>query len=213
MGIRRRLTLPGRATDCDDASRRHVEIHSLGKRGVVRVLKLERHGDDGLPPQARQVVPDFEGRGHWGFGGCVDRVYSSERVLPLNYTIQIDVSRFVSKRVVVRGGLLGSGSAGGDDAEDGPSGLGAPALHAAGGLFYYLKPQSMWSPYGGAEYWTQLTQRAADDQGSLFGTLGLEGAVSRRLGIFMEAGYGIGLTGPDEQTDRLVARVGMRLKF
>jgi hypothetical protein len=167
----------------------------------------------GLSEDLQPHIVGSKGTTMIGFGGYVDRVYSSERVLPLNYTIQIDVSRFVSKRVVVRGGLLGSGSAGGDDAEDRPSGLGAPALHASGGLFYYLKPQSMWSPYGGAEYWTQLTQRAADDRGSLIGTLGLEGAVSRRLGLFMEAGYGIGLTGPDEQTNRLVARVGMRLKF
>jgi hypothetical protein len=148
-----------------------------------------------------------------GFGGYLDRVYSSERILPVNYTIQIDLSRFVSKRVVVRGGLSGSGSAGGDDPEDRPTGLGAPAVHASGGLFYYLKPQAMWSPYAGAEYWTQLTQRAASDRGALIGSLGLEGAVSNRIGIFIEAGYGLGLTGPDEQTDRLVARVGMRLKF
>jgi len=148
-----------------------------------------------------------------GFGGYLDRVYSSERILPVNYTIQIDVSRFVSKRFVVRGGLSGSGSAGGDDPADRPTGIGAPALHASGGLLYYLKPQSMWSPYGGAEYWTQLTQRADHDRGAVIGSLGLEGAVSHRIGIFLEAGYGVGLTGPDEQTDRLVARIGLRLKF
>jgi hypothetical protein len=148
-----------------------------------------------------------------GFGGYLDRTYSSERVLPTNYTIQIDAGRFVTKRVVVRGGLSGSGSAGGDDAEDRPTGLGAPALHGSAGLFYYLKPQSMWSPYAGAEYWMQLTQRAADDKGAAVGTLGVEGAVSRRLAIFLEGGYGLGLTGPDEKTNRVVARVGMRLKF
>lgn len=148
-----------------------------------------------------------------GFGGYFDRVYSSERILPLNYTIQLDVSRFVSKHFAVRGGLSGSGSAGGDDAEDRPTGLGAPALHASGGLFYYLRPQSMWSPYGGVEYWTQLTQRSADDRGSVIGSLGIEGAVSRRLGLFMEAGYGLGFSGPDEQSNRLVARVGLRMKF
>jgi hypothetical protein len=148
-----------------------------------------------------------------GFGGYVDRVYSSERILPVNYTIQIDVSRFVTNRLVFRGGLSGSGSAGGDDAEDRPTGLGAPALHASVGVLYYVRPLSMWSPYGGAEYWTQLTQRASGDRGAAVGTLGLEGAVSRRLGIFLEGGYGLGLTGPDEQTNRLVARVGMRWKF
>jgi hypothetical protein len=148
-----------------------------------------------------------------GFGGFVDRVYSSERLLPLNYTMQIDVGRFVSKRVVIRGGVFGSSSAGGDDEEDRPTGLGAPALRASGGLFYYFTPLSMWSPYGGAEYSTQLTQRAAGDRGAVLGTLGLEGAVSRRVGIFFEAGYGLGLTGPDERTTRLTARAGVRLKF
>jgi hypothetical protein len=166
-----------------------------------------------LPEDLQPHIVGGKGTTMIGFGGYVDRVYSSERILPINYTIQIDVSRFVSKRFVVRGGLAGSGSAGGEDPEDRPTGLGAPALHAAAGLFYYLKPQSMWSPYGGAEYWTQLTQRATNDRGALIGALGLEGAVSRRLGIFMEGGYGVGLTGPDEQTNRLVARVGMRLKF
>jgi len=166
-----------------------------------------------LPDDLQPHIVGSKGTTMIGFGGYFDRVYSSERILPLNYTIQIDASRFVSTRVVVRGGLAGSGSAGGEDPEDRPTGLGAPALHASAGLFYYLKPQSMWSPYGGVEYWTQLTQRADDDKGAVLGSLGLEGAVSRRLGLFMEAGYGFGLTGPDERTNRLVARVGMRLKF
>lgn len=148
-----------------------------------------------------------------GVGGYLDRVYSSEQLLPLNYTVQVDASRFVTKRVVVRAGLSGSGSAGGDDTDDRPTGIGAPALHASGGLFYYLKPQSRWSPYGGVEYWTQLRNRAENDRGSAIGMVGLEGAVSSRLGLFFEGGYGLGLTGPDERTNRIVARVGMRLKF
>src|SRR5689334_21282821 len=148
-----------------------------------------------------------------GAGGYLDRVYSSERILPLNYTIQVDVGRFVTRRLVVRGTMSGSGSAGGDDADDRPNGLGAPALHAAGGLFYYLTPQTMWSLYGGAQYWTQLTERAARDRGTVVGMVGLEGAVSRRLDIFVEGGYGIGLTGPDESTNRILARAGLRLKF
>ena len=48
---------------------------------------------------------------------------------------------------------------------------------------------------------------------AVIGILGVEGAVSHRIGIFFEGGYGIGLTGPDGKTDRLVARVGMRLTF
>jgi hypothetical protein len=165
-------------------------------------------GDDVQPH-----VVGLKGTTMVGAGGYLDRVYSSERILPLNYTIQVDIGRFVTPRLVMRGGLSGSGSAGGDDAEDRPTGVGAPALHAAGGLFYYLTPQAMWSLYGGAQYWTQLTQRGASDKGSVMGMLGLEGAVSRRLGVFLEGGYGIGLTGPDESTNRIVARAGLRLKF
>jgi len=168
------------------------------------------------PPYGEELQPHVVGTPGTtmvGAGGYLDRVYSSERVLPLNYTIQIDIGRFVTRHLVVRAGLSGSGSAGGDDAEDRPTGLGAPALHGAGGLFYYLTPQAMWSLYGGAQYWTQLTQRAASDKGAVVGMLGLEGAVSRRLGLFVEGGYGIGLTGPDESTNRILARAGLRLKF
>ena len=71
----------------------------------------------------------------------------------------------------------------------------------------------MWSLYGGAQYWTQLTVRAANDKGTVVGLVGLEGAASRRLGVFLEGGYGIGLTGPDESTNRILARAGLRLKF
>lgn len=177
------------------------------------VAAQESRGVTQRPEELEPHVIGTKGTTAIGFGGYLDRTYSSERVLPTNYTIQIDAGRFVATHVVVRGGLSGSGSVGGGDPEDRPTGLGAPALHGSAGVFYYLKPQSMWSPYAGAEYWMQLTQRGADDKGAAVGTLGLEGAVSRRLAVFLEGGYGLGLTGPKEETNRAVARVGMRLKF
>jgi len=147
-----------------------------------------------------------------GMAGSLDRVYSSERVLPIHYTAQVDVGRFITNRLVFRGGLVGSGSYGGDDAEDRPTGVGVAALHARGGLLYYLTPRSMWSPYGGAEYSVPLTQRASTDRGSVLGVLGLQGALSSRVDLFLEGGYGLGFTGRAEQTNRLVAQVGIRLK-
>jgi len=148
-----------------------------------------------------------------GLSGNLDRFYSSERILPTNYTAQIDVSRFITEKLVVRGGLIGSGSYGGDDAADRPVGLGVPSLHATGGLFYYFTPRSIWSVYSGAAYRVQMTQRVTTDRGSALGVLGLEGAVSSRASLFLEGGYGVGLTGADERTTRLVGNIGVRLRF
>ncbi len=71
----------------------------------------------------------------------------------------------------------------------------------------------MWTVYGGGEYRIQLTDRASTDRGALTGVFGLEGAASRRVGVYFEGGYGLGFTGAKEQTTRLVATVGIRLKF
>ena len=141
-----------------------------------------------------------------------DQVYSSDRLLPLNFTLMGDVTTFLTPRIAVRGGIAGSGSRGGDDAEDRPVGIGVPALHARAGLLYYLTPKSMWSLYGGPEYSTQLTQRDGNSLGTAFGTLGLEGAISSRVHLFFEGGYGVGLGG-DEKTTRLVSYVGLRVRL
>src|SRR5688572_296209 len=115
-----------------------------------------------------------------GLSGYLDEFFSSERRLPLNYSAQVDVGRFLTKAFVVRGGLRGSGSVGGDASEDLAAGSGAPALHAFAGLLHYLTAQSLVSVYAGAEYWAQLTQRRSPDAGSVVGTLGVQGALSSR---------------------------------
>jgi hypothetical protein len=151
----------------------------------------------------------------FGVAGFVDRFHSSERSLPTNYTAQIDVGRFISDKFLVRGGLAGSGSFGGDDDDERPTGAGAPSLHAFGGLLYYFTPQSMVSLYSGAEYSAQLTQRAEEDAGSIVGRVGLQGAVSSRASVFIEGGYGVGLTKGDEGelVSRFIGQFGIRLKF
>ena len=83
--------------------------------------------------------------------GFVDRFSSPEEALPLNYTAQVDVCRFITNKFAIRLGAVGSGSLGGDHEDELLSGSGAPALHAAGGLLYYFTPRSMISMYLGAE--------------------------------------------------------------
>jgi hypothetical protein len=166
-------------------------------------------------PPAEDIEPRTIGaKGTLLAGGAfhLDQVYSSERLLPFNFTLMGDVTGFLTPRIAVRGAIAGSGSRGGDDADDRPVGAGAPALHARGALLYYLTPKSRWSLYGGPEYSTQLTQGGGNSLGTAFGTLGLEGAISSRVHLFFEGGYGFGLGG-DERTTRLVSYVGLRVRL
>jgi len=134
--------------------------------------------------------------------------------LPGTYTVHVDVTRFLTDRIAIRGGLAGTGTFGGDDTDQ-PAGIGAPALHGTAGAVFYFSPQSMVSLYSGIDYWAQLTQRADSDAGSLVGTLGVQGAMSSRASIYLEGGYGLGLsTGEEDETlRRFVGRIGVRLKF
>ena len=155
------------------------------------------------------------GKGTLLVGGAFhfNRVYSSERLLPINFTVVGDVTKFLTPRFALRGGIAGSGSRGGDDAEERPVGVGVAALHGHGGLFFYLTPASMWSLYLGGEYSSQLTQRDANDRGTVFGTLGLEGAISSRVHLFVEGAYGSGLSRGDEKTTRLTSYAGLRVRL
>ena len=150
-----------------------------------------------------------------GASGYIDRFSSSERDLPFNYSLQMDVGRFLTNAFVVRGGFRGSGSVGGEDAEDLARGSGVPALHAFGGMLYYLSPESLISVYTGAEYWAQLTQRRGPDSGLVVGTIGVQGALSSRASVFIEGGYGVGLRQNEDEVRvrRIVGQVGVRLKF
>jgi hypothetical protein len=150
-----------------------------------------------------------------GMSGFVDRFSSPEEALPLNYTAQVDVCRFITNKFAIRLGAVGSGSLGGDDEDALLSGSGAPALHAAGGLLYYFTPRSMISLYLGAEYWAQLTEREAGDTGSLLGTAGVQAAVSSRASMFIQGGFGARLARgeDDELLSRIVAQMGLRIKF
>lgn len=150
-----------------------------------------------------------------GFSGFLDRFQSSEDVYPTHYTVQVDASRFITNKFVVRLGLAGSGRVGGDD--DGEAGRGAPALHAAGGLFFYFTPQSLVSFYTGADYSAQVTRRDPDlaDAGTIAAKGGMQAAISSRASFFVEGGYGIGLSrGKEEElVTRIVGQLGLRIRF
>jgi hypothetical protein len=150
-----------------------------------------------------------------GFSGYVDRFFSSEAVFPINYTAQIDVCRFVTKRFAVRGGAVGSGSVRGDNSDELASGSGAPSVHALVGVLYYFTPDSIVSAYVGGEYWAQLTQREGRDTGSFFGTAGLQAAISSRASFFVQGGVGarVNRGDDDELLTRFVAQLGLRIKL
>ena len=150
-----------------------------------------------------------------GMSGNFDESFSSAERLPINYSVQVDAGRFQSDTFVLRGGLRGTGSAGGDDSENLPTGPGAAALHGFAGVLYYLTPRSLISMYTGAEYWAQLTQRDSADAGSIVGTFGVQGALSSRASMFLETGYGVGLrTNTDDvRVTRMVGQIGVRLRF
>jgi hypothetical protein len=152
-----------------------------------------------------------------GFSGFAGRFFSTEDVFPTTYVAQVDVCRFLTKRFAVRAGAVGTGQFGGDedDAEALPSGTGAPALHAAGGVLFYFTPESMLSFYVGSEYWVQITQRAERDSGSVLGTAGFHAAISSRASFFVQGGVGANLTrgDDDELQTRFVAQMGLRFKL
>lgn len=150
-----------------------------------------------------------------GVAGFIDTLASSEDRFPLRVTAQVDVTRFLTRHLAVRGGVIGSESFGGDDPEDRPTGPGVPSLQAAVAGLFYFTPEAMLSFYTGGEYRAQLTSRADRDAGTMLGKAGLHGAASSRVGVYVEAGYGLRLTrgDDDERQTRVVGAVGVRIKF
>lgn len=175
---------------------------------------------DQVQMQSEDVEPRVIGRRGTtlvGVSGFAGRFFSSEELFPTTYVAQVDVCRFLTKRFAVRAGIVGTGQFGGteDDADALPSGTGAPAMHAAGGLLFYFTPESMLSFYVGSEYWAQITQRAERDSGSVLGTAGIHAAISSRASFFVQGGVGANLTrgDDDELQTRFVAQMGLRFKL
>ncbi|HET7220963.1 MAG TPA: hypothetical protein VFJ02_23075 [Vicinamibacterales bacterium] len=170
------------------------------------------------PQPSEDVEPRIVGRGGttWiGFSGFLDKFSSAEETLPFNYTAQADVCRFLTSRVAIRAGLVGSGQFGLDEDDEPGTGSGAAALHASGGALYFFSPQSLLSAYVGAEYWAQLTRRPERDLGSVLGTAGIQATVSSRASVFVQGGFGVRLNRGDENelVSRIVAQLGFRVRM
>jgi opacity protein-like surface antigen len=151
-----------------------------------------------------------------GISGFADRFSSTENVFATSYVAQIDVCRFITRRFAVRGGVVGSGTFGGDsDDEALPVGSGAPSMQAAGGVLFYFTPQKLASLYLGGEYWAQITQRVAGDTGSLVGVAGVHATLSSRASLFVQGGVGGRIARGDEGEllTRIVAQLGVRIKL
>jgi hypothetical protein len=148
-----------------------------------------------------------------GIGGYGDQVRSDE-TRPFNLTLHVVVTRFLTAKIAVRGGVVGSGTIGGDP-DVLPAGVGMPALNAFGAGLYYFTPRAIASVYAGAGYWAQITARDGPDRGSVLGIGGIEAAVSSRATVFVEGGYGADLTRTDDDgtRQRIMGRIGVRLKL
>ena len=175
------------------------------------------------PSEDRAVTPNEDveprvvgaaGRTTIGLAGYADRITSEDDNLPFHLTLQVDVGHFLTRRIAIRGGVVGSGALGGDP-DDVPAGIGVTALHAFGAANYYFTPGSLASVYAGAGYWAQITGRDGPDNGSILGLGGFEAALSSRASLFLEGGYGFALTQTDDGAtrQRFVARVGIRVKL
>jgi hypothetical protein len=156
-----------------------------------------------------------------GFSGSMSRFFSSADLMAGAYTMQVDAHWFLSRRVALRFGVVGSGTFAGDDdsedeaAEDAGNGPLETGVEALGGALFYFTPGSMWSFYTGGEYRRSVTERTGGDVGSVNGLVGLQGALSSRAAFFLEGGYGMRLRRGDENEilTRIVGLVGVRFRF
>jgi hypothetical protein len=64
-------------------------------------------------------------------------------------------------------------------------------------------------------YWAQISQRDGPDAGTIIGVAGVQGALSSRVSLFLEGGYGAALQKNDDdvRVTRIVGQIGVRLKF
>lgn len=178
--------------------------------GILMLATSPAFAQEDVEPR----IVGARGRTAMGIAGFIDRFASSEDDFPTHATLSFDVSRFITRRIAVLGGLIGHTSFGGDE-DDVVAGPGVAALHARGGALFYFTPDAMISAYAGTEYRAPLKPRAEQDAGSLLGLGGMQAALSSRASLFVQGGYGARLTRGDEgelQT-RLTAEIGFRLRF
>lgn len=149
-----------------------------------------------------------------GFSGDIDRFFSSERGLPFNYSMQIDVGRFVTMALAFAAACAAVAAS-----EETTQKISQPAracraarLRRPAPLLHTTVDASF---YAGADYWARITQRDSPDAGTIIGVAGVQGALSSRVSLFLEGGYGAALQKNDDdvRVTRIVGQIGVRLKF
>lgn len=135
---------------------------------------------------------------------------------PTVYYGNVEVGRFLTDRFVLRGGLSGIGTFGGDD--DSGEDFGFTQFSGLVGLLLYFSPSSVGSAYVGADYSFTLTNRVDGDNGTIYGRVGVQGAVTPRAAIFGEFGYGRQMYSAPEfgeapDVSYIVTQFGLRLVF
>ena len=197
-----------------------IRVAGMSVAVIAAAASAMAQSDTAPQAASEEVEPRIIGRRGTtsiGLAGFADKFSSTESLFATNYVAQIDVCRFVTRRLAVRAGVVGSGRFGGDDDVEAefPAGSGAPSIQAAGGVLFYFTPQKIASFYLGGEYWAQLTRRVAGDSGSLVGVAGLHAAFSSRASVFMQGGVGgrIARGDEDELLTRIVVQLGVRIKM
>ena len=176
------------------------------------------------PAEDRPVTPNEDveprvvgapGRTSIGLAGYADRITSEDDDLPFHLTLQVDVSHFLTTRIAVRGGVVGSGALGGDP-DDVPTGIGVTALHAFGAGELLLHAAGRWpastpAPATGPRSPPATAPTAARSSASA----AWRRRSRRARRVFVEGGYGLGLTRTEDGAtrQRFVARVGVRVKL
>jgi hypothetical protein len=180
---------------------------------VIAVAVLNIPADAWAQEDIEPRVVGSTGTTMAGVSGFIDRFSSTEDDFPLRVALYFDLSRFVTSKIAVRGGVVGATTF--QDEDDESAGSSAPSLHAFASALYFFTPQSMVSLYSGGEYRAQLNRRAEHDAGTVLGVGGAQAMLSSRAGLFIEGGYGVRLTKGDEgeTLTRITGQIGVRIRF
>src|SRR5688500_10789707 len=96
---------------CDGPTRRSIVLRCVSVALVLLLVTVTSASAQGTPPVVGEEVEPrtIGGNGTLLVGGALhfDRVYSSERLLPLTFTVLGDLTKFLTPRLALRGGIVG----------------------------------------------------------------------------------------------------------
>jgi hypothetical protein len=119
----------------------------------------------------------------------------------------IDAGRFVTEKFLMRFGMMGSGTIGGEQ-------TGSTNFMGLAGALFYITPEKPSSFYLGGDITVplQVQQEGAGFSGFANGRLGVQSAISNNASFFVEGGYG-GALRSFAQQGSLMSNIGIRVLF